>query len=385
MEKPKFMPLDLYPLTDGWVPPKLLVREKQLKRLLANYWSSYWSNFWIYGDRGLGKTLTAKIFSRIDENVFVIPMESESFKRNINNFALLQGIKPKLTGDPDSTLREVIESKASGEGGVTIIFDDVENLGRSFSGFGIHLKALYDWLLDHGYKFSIHCISKLSVDQAKKRVLDAAWSRLNFEPLVFPPYNKGEIVELLKQRLKYIDGLKWTDVALELIGEYVSEMGGDFRLALKITRKTVLDHGKIDYDAVSKTVEVFGSSFYLDEIMKMSFHKALILAAIVRETVNRHGGIPDKEDWEYGYFPVSWDRVKGLYWTMCKQLGRKPQHQKMLYHWLEQLWKEGWVEKFTLAKRHEWNYVGKRSLFARLTADLKLLANAFKRVDWGRL
>jgi hypothetical protein len=41
-----------------------------------------------------------------------------------------------------------------------------------------------------------------------------------------------------------------------------------------------------------------------------------------------------------------------------------------------------WIDKFTLAKRSEYNYKGRRCLFVRLKVPYPHLLEAIKRIDW---
>jgi hypothetical protein len=54
----------------------------------------------------------------------------------------------------------------------------------------------------------------------------------------------------------------------------------------------------------------------------------------------------------------------------------------MLYYWLEQLWLKKWIDKFTLSKRHEWNYTQTRGLYLRLLEKTSNLIPAINEIDW---
>jgi Cdc6-like AAA superfamily ATPase len=371
--------LTLFPLSENWIPNKLLIRDKQLNTLLENVDKPFPSNFWITGDKGLGKTLTVTILSQIRKDVFVIKCETQSFKETAKKFALSNNIIPKATESPLTTIMRTLEAQAKSKV-AHVIFDDVDKLQRYFKrDFALYAQGLYDALLTEGYKFSIHVITTLPFKTAEKIISSPAMSRLKFKPLLFPRYSKHEITTLLKQRLQFIEKLIVEEEAVEEIAEITSRIGGDFRKALEITRNAIVNKGALTLTAVKEAWEKEKTSFWKDQITNTPFQAAMLLACIVEETVKVHGEIKGDPP----YFPVSWGCVKNRYRRRCQNFNVSPQNDKMLYYWLEQLWLNGWVEKFTLSKKHEWNYTHNKELYIRLNEKLSNLIPAIKEINWS--
>jgi Cdc6-like AAA superfamily ATPase len=378
--------LDLFPLSDNWIPPKLLVRDAQLRALIENAELSYPMNFWIHGARGLGKTLTVTVFGRMKENVFYHPFQSKSIKDEIKKFCLRLGyVKRTYESEAEAVVRAMEKYGAPKE--ATIVFDDVDTLEENIrANLSIFLHGLWDTLTQEGWKFSIHLISTHDLEWAHKKLDGPTLSRLGLRPLHFPPYTREEIKRLLLQRLEYIDGLEFTEPALEVIVDTVAEFGGDFREALRYVRAVVEKHGKLTFDTVAEGIIPMASSFFVDRIRDLSYPCALLLPSIAHLTFLRHsqvdGNIRAPEDIRGEVFPVSWDDVKNAYTQLCEKYGVPRQHNAMLYYWLEQLYLKEWIDKFTLAKRSEYNYKGRRCLFVRLKVPYPHLLEAIKRIDW---
>jgi Cdc6-like AAA superfamily ATPase len=371
--------LALFPLSENWIPNKLLLRDAQLNTLLENLDKPFPSNFWITGDKGLGKTLTATILSQIREDVFIIKCETQSFKETAKKFAISNSVIPKALDAPLTTIIKTLEVKAKNKT-AHIIFDDIDKLQRYFKrDFALYAQGLYDTLLSEGYKFSIHVITTLPFKTAERVISSPAMSRLKFKPLLFPRYSKHEIATLLQQRLQFIDNLTVEETAVEEIAEITSRIGGDFRKALEITRNAIMNKGALTLTAVKESWEKEKTSFWKDQITNTPFQAAMLLGCIVEETVKVHGEIKDDPP----YFPVSWSYVKNRYRKRCHDLNVSPQNDKMLYYWLEQLWLNGWIEKFTLSKRHEWNYTHNKELYIRLNEKLSNLIPAIKEINWS--
>jgi len=366
------MSINLFPLSDKWIPNELLVRDKQLKELLDNVGKS---NFWICGDKGLGKSLTAKIFTSMVDG-YLLAFTSQAFRDGVREFALKHGVVPKTREHPITTLMSVFKNKTKQ---VVIVFDDVDKLGRYLRrDFSLYLHDLHDRMLEKFESFSIHVITTIPFNQINSILSPPAKSRLRFKPLIFPRYTKDEIIILLKQRLSFIPELKVEEEALEKIADFVSRIGGDFRKALEITRNSI-KNGELKTEYINEGLMVEKHGFWKERLLEMPYHEALLLASIVQETLKHKGEVDEPP-----YLPVSWDVVKQTYLQACKQFEIKPHRDKMLYYWLEKLWLEQWIDKFTLSKSHEWNYLKKRGLFIRLKEKLENLVEPIKTIDWGK-
>jgi Cdc6-like AAA superfamily ATPase len=369
--------LNLFPLSENWVPNELLIRNKELQVLNENFATTIPQNFWIYGDKGLGKSLTVKIFSQMNPSVFVLNCTSQSLKDSVRQFCLTHGLIPKAIESPLTQLMKVITANKPSK--VAIFFDDVDKLGRYLKrDFAPYLHDLYDRLMEENIPFTINVVTTIDYEKSDSILSEPAQSRLKFKPLKFNRYTKEEIITLLKQRLRYIQTtLPIQEDAIQLIAEKVSRIGGDFRKALEITRNAV-KLGELTTETVEKAWSTEKTTFWKYQITDLSYHMALLLGCIVEETVKIH----KSRDIEPPYFPVSWDAVKIRYRRKASEFKVEPQTDKMLYYWLEQLWLRKWIDKFILSKRHEWNYTKTRGLYIRLLEKTSNLIPALEEIDW---
>lgn len=382
--------LDLYPLSEQWIPPKLLVRDQQLRALTENKIS----NFWIFGGRGLGKTLTANMFKQImesglsgsDVKVFIHSFTSQSVKEEVRKFCLSLGYrKPASELEADAIIKAL--RMAGVHNRAILILDDVDAMDAIMgSYFSMLLKALYDELLRVGWAFNIHLISTRNLAWAHERISEAAWSRLKPSPLFFPPYSRDEIVLLLKQRLEFIDGLEWDEAALGMIADEVAGLGGDFRNALMIAQDVILKHGKLTADIVYEGLINFRAQVWSSIIRGLTYKCALLLRAIVEEAGRRLEELEkeakEPEDLDMINPLVSWDDVKARYSRLCWDYAIERESDAMLRYWLERRLEGDWVESIWLDKHDERNYKRRWGRFIRLKTPLQMLAMAIRQIDW---
>lgn len=367
-----------FSLSERWSPNHLLIRDKQLNTLLSNKVENPW-NYWVTGERGAGKSLTSGIYATMNDGVYVIACSSRSFKDSVKNFALAHGEVPKTDDAPITIIMNVITKKKHSF--VTIIFDDVDKLGQYFKrDFSPYIHDLYDRLLQTNFAFAIHVVTVFPYNKIESFLSPPAVSRLKFKPLNFPRYSKEEVKILIQQRLDIIKAqvseLDVEDGAIELLGDAISRIGGDLRKALEITRNAIVNN-KITVEQVRSALQKEKSNWCKETILKLPYHAALIIGCIIEETLR----INPNEVTNPPYLPIFWGAVKTKYINHCSQVLIKPQREKMLYYWLEQLWMRGWIDKFTLSKKHEWNYTHQRGIFVRLKEPLEYCQNAIKSIS----
>lgn len=386
------MSVDIYPLTDAWKPSKLLFRDEQLKNLIKKIEEKYTGNYWIYGPRGSGKTLTMEILEdKVNAlgygKVIRVLCQKSSVKRTIADMLLKLNVAP--TGNIEVKSFNALRDLADKYNKIILIFDEIDAIGKFIRQyFSPYLHTLYDTVIKHiQLKFSVFLVSTLDYEKRNKYIIDTVESRYLFKPLFFNPYKKDEMKTLLKQRLEHIENLKWDEKAVDFICEKVSRqigVAGDFRKVLELTRRTIQQTGTFDFKAIEKVWIEDKTNFWANKIRSLSYHEALMLACIVVETkkVMEESKAVD----EPPLIPVSWNKVKEIYENSCRKIRLEskdldPLSPKMQYYILEKLWRTGWIEKFVLSRYHDWNYIGKRSLFIRLNEKLENLESALKKIN----
>jgi len=386
----------LYPLAYSWMPPKLLIRDQELNKIINCIDADYPRNLWIYGGRGLGKSLTLKVFNSYAEDsgrIKPIYIEcSELPSETIFKLASKLGIKSKKAESIASVLKHILDGE--GVEKIVLIFDDLDRMKYISRDFSPFIHVLCDELDE--FRFSLIFSSTLSYSKANEVFSSSALSRLQLKPLYFRPYTKQEVKTLLMQRLNYIDEIDISvdEDALDFICEKVSRIGGDFRKALDFMREALtLGKGKVTLSVVREIWRRMKTEFWVNQIRELPYHQALILACIV-ETVANHlakegllsidfstGDINAKID--PPYLPVAWDEVKKLYLKRCMELGIQPYRSRMMYYALDNLSiKLGYIKKEILPANHELNYLKKKSLFIWLGEKIENLSLAMKQINW---
>lgn len=406
--------LDLFPLSETWVPPKLEVRDVQFSKLVEAavraLETGFGTDFWIHGGPGLGKTLTALFFKRYVEGtdfgrevkVLYHAFSGPRIEEEIGKLCVSLDYRKAWREYPAEALAKAVDSflrREKGDGGgkahVVMIFDDVDkakNVWRTeFSNF---LHDLTDRLTARRQPFSIHLISTVSNLAAKHAFSEAAWSRLQPMPLSFPPYSKEEVALLLRQRLELIDGLEWDEGAVEWVAEEVAGFGGDFRKALRLVKEAIVGTGKFTYDEAVDVLIQFMAEVHADAIRALGYERALLLRALVEVLWERSDRLAERfrdvDEWDRrveemersGALVAAWDDVIDRYYGICEELGIAPRTDDVLYKWLRDELDPFGVERLKLRSKDPLNYKRKYGTFLRLRVPFRMVSRAVRLIDW---
>lgn len=295
-------------LRSTYVPETLVARNQQIE-IVANCLDEILSqgdvaNLYIWGDTGVGKSITIKHVLKIlmdglkadGEDILIDPVMLNCTIKNTEYLACID-ILQKLTGvsiklglkftDYLNDLWAVIEKKASEHKfyALVIIFDEVDHFIDPNNIFYQLTRALPDGVIQRN-NVSIGIIAASNKKDFLSTLDPSVFSSATFSFSDFPDYNEKEVFEILDQRRQAFAEGTVSDEVLEYCATKVAnKYHGDARLAIKI----LYEAGKIANKNNAKSLTCkfidMGEKFVNDKattemLQKISLHdKLLILAA----------------------------------------------------------------------------------------------------------
>ncbi|WP_202320004.1 ORC1-type DNA replication protein [Archaeoglobus neptunius] len=291
-------------LRHSYNPEKLPHREEQINQL-ALLLSPLLrggtpSNIFIYGKTGTGKTATVKFVGRqleeaskkAKQNVVVHYINCEivdTAYRVLASIARKFGSNVPMTGWPTDQVydevKKVLERKRAR---VLIILDEIDKLVKKAE------EALYGLTrINSELENSSISLIGISNNLKFKNFLDArVLSSLSEEEIVFPPYNAGQLEDILMQRAKmaFEDGVLEEGV-IQLCAAYAAQEHGDARKALDLLRVSAEiaereRDTKVRVEHVKKARRKIETDYVIETVRTLPIHSKILLysMALISET-----------------------------------------------------------------------------------------------------
>jgi len=285
------------------------------------------SNVFIYGKTGTGKTAVAKFVGKellkkgeetgisvnfIYINCEVVDTQYRLMQNIANHFIEEWSERIPFTGWPTDEVYSKLRTMIDERGGVTVVFlDEVDKLKGD--------EALYNLSrINNDLKKSKVSIIGISNDLKFTEFLDPrVKSSLGEENMIFPPYDAGELQDILEQRVDIAlkEGSVDEDV-IPLCSALAAQEHGDARRALdllrmaaelaersgapKVTKKFVRQaQSKIEIDRIKEVVRTLPTQ-----------SKLILLAILLQEKHNEKSGKTGS---------ITTGDVYDLYGDLCKK------------------------------------------------------------------
>jgi orc1/cdc6 family replication initiation protein len=272
----------------NYMPDTVYHRDAEIKKLtehfIATRHQKYCSDLSIYGVTGSGKTLVTKMVFRtlakgIQDSYYIfVSCNEHSTSQAIASY-ILSCISGNGKGWGVSNIiqqiKKVIEDKL-----LVLIFDEIDLFLKGNKANEQLIQIFSDWN---------NCVMVfISNDPAWHNLIKdhRTISRLHLTNMIFEPYEKYQIFDILKDRSKL--GLVsdvTTDDDLLAIAEFSAQYSGDARVAIKLLAQTVSyaenTHKKrINFKILERAIHNLEDDNQMNFIESLPPQQLLILAAI---------------------------------------------------------------------------------------------------------
>lgn len=278
--------MDFSAFLEDYIPPSLIVREKQVKRIkdaiddFAKTGMS--SNLLLQGFTGSGKTSTLQyVLKDYDPKLFTF-VKCKQHKGIAGVIAQIGNQKPQARQRAPEIIEKVIEYLRK-ENRI-IILDDVTAV-PSWPGLLDYMDGIYREVQTPIFVTTnmFHVLDKLP-DDVRHTLL--------FFRVDFPSYNATELYLIAKQRVD-LSGAKIGPSSLKLIAALSCE-NGSARDALTMTR-TAIQRGKTGENDIREMRRELESQTYLDYLNKLAPKERQVLNFIVDEFTKTKKPIPVRD------------------------------------------------------------------------------------------
>jgi cell division control protein 6 len=337
----------LEPLQEYYVPSRLLHREAEIARvskvLTPALQGDVPSHLLVYGKIGTGKTA---VVTQVQKEITrrASPDRPVTFLTvncaNVDTkYALLQtlgnqlvetlpGQEPIPTGWSHDRVYRSLCALADERGGIILfVLDEIDKLVQNAGGDVVYSLAQ----MNRDLKKARSAIVGISNDLKFTDGLDArVRSRLSQESIIFPPYNQGQLRDILRERAREVfeDDALDPDV-LDRCAFYASQESGDARRALALLRLaaqiTDRAHGRqVRAEHVVQAKNTLELDIIVECVKTLSAHCKLLLWVTISGYERRRSGITMGEAYK-------------SYESVCHQLGVTPLVARTLAEYVSEL------------------------------------------------
>jgi len=349
-------------LTPEYIPQRLPFRENHLKQLTAYFQGfleepgSMYPKVTLAGRPGSGKTVTARKFgeyiksikSRRLRYVHVNCFINRTLNSVLKDIGTQLGLAiPRRGFSNEELLKLVLDMVKDKDIYAIVVLDDVFHLinhsGPDALGSLIRLGEEYTSRGDR-YRFGLLLISQnlLFKDQLDR----SARSSLGSTVIVFEPYTKDQIFEILLDRAReaFVDSA-YDEEILEMIAdvsgtdeESKEEHRGDARYAIDILWRSaknaeMTESPRIMPEHVREAVKSALRGIRSEELRLLPIHEKIFLLAVVRRLA-RNPNSPY----------IAFGDAEEEYQLLCEQFKQEPRRHTQLWEYVRDLDSKGFLE-----------------------------------------
>jgi cell division control protein 6 len=345
-------PLEI--LTDKYDPPKLLHRDKEQEKIADIIASlvreAVPTHLFINGRSGSGKTATVTHVLDHIQYIQNLSRPTKSLMVNCRNPISHHGLLARLieqlepgTSFPNNTSWNELSTRLvtacrKAQANIVIVLDEVDRLVKKERG----CDALYTLAnLSSELKGSSTTVTIFTISNDLhygERLDQSVLSRLQVEKLHFPPYNREQLTEILRDRAKLVfaeDGME--PGVMEYCATIAARTHGDARHALGLLHKAAIIAGREGAREVTMQHTLSARSalehdVLVEAIHGLTDHEKLILLTIAK-LFERHN-VHDR---------VTTGMVLEGYRKVCNAVGVEPQTLQSVSHLLSDIASQGFI------------------------------------------
>lgn len=361
----------LVPLQQSFIPPLLVARGEEFDEIFNSLTAPLPRNLYVYGPKGIGKSVTVlRVIDEIAARFQKIRCMYIQLQSSINATwrARFSNIPERRRGVP-----WILKTLEGCERGI-IVFDDVQTLYRR-SDLAHVMKDLHDGSAGRVVFVLVGTESLYAFERSSLcgDVGESVKSRCMFQPVVFRPYAKDEVVAIIRQRLELATGGGggWEEGALDFIASKVVRHGSDMRLGIRILANAVelaLErNSNITLEIAQEAWRREKEDYWMKEYLELPRHKAFLLYQVFHCMERRANGIAFSRE------------VYDAYFKGCALLNVKPMTGRQLFNYLQELEHEGFI-KLSI----ELTPQGK---VTKVSSDLQpdIMVSAGAKIEWKKV
>lgn len=286
VERPKLQQLDFSVYLEDFIPPKLVVRDKQVQQIqdaIDNYVrNGISSNLLLQGVIGSGKTSTLLyVLKKYDSNLYRL-VKCKQMKGVKEVLASIGNVEALARERAPEVLPKVIESLKRDR--KLIILDDVIQVASWFELMN-YLDGIYRAI-------QAPIFVTTNVVQFVNKLPEDVRHTLLFMRVDFASYNAQELYSIIKDRVE-LSGSRIPDGSLKLIAALSADLGSA-RDALTMTR-TSIQQGKASEEQIKEMKHMLEEQTYTDYLNKLAPKERQVLDFIVNQHSKTKEPIPVRE------------------------------------------------------------------------------------------
>lgn len=351
-------------LTDAWVPNQLLVRQDDVERILELI--RLWSHVYVSGPKGVGKTMVSKHCTlHFDPEHIMFVRCRRSLPLSIQSELVDRGFKISRETDLARLVADLPDPSL-------IVFDDIHQLYRYRQGL-FFLKTIYDYAPDDHIKTIV--TSTVPHHKFSKYCPEEVMSRFQWKPVSFGFYDAVQLDLILRQRAERIFN-RIEEGTTAWIAAKIRRLG-DPRIGMRILRYCFELSDFLNMKAVEESWQLEKKRYWKEDILlKMPPHTALLFLLISKITsAYKSKRLSSGKD---GRVPIISQLLYREYNKVCKVLDVDSIYPARLNYYLNQLQKEGWIQR----TRKSLGRHGYGSVIRLLFDDPDVIVEAGKEIDW---
>jgi len=324
-----------------WVPEKLMHRSKQMEALhdmLLSSINGLSTHALVYGKTGTGKTVTAKkvcqdICSKAHKERKNMEWHRINCMENRSERQILNELFRKakvFTLQPD--IAKLREHLIKNEKHILLILDDADAFIERNESLIYSLTRIAEDLPRQTYGLSLILITHRNL---LHKMNESTLSTFGHNVVPFPPYNKEELIDIIRQRVKAaFKPHAVQEDSIHLIADIASHYG-DARFAIELLLKAGKACDKEGMEEVKpehvRAAKAITYSFITESKLRyLPRQEKIVLLAISRKL----------EDNAY----ITTSEAEESYKLACEEYGDRARAHTQFYNYLKNLEKEGFIE-----------------------------------------
>lgn len=296
-------------LSESYIPPKLLFREKEVEELAGHsadfLFSSVVKNLVIHGPPGVGKTVAVRMLemtyngvaaeNNIDSKAIYISAKDLTYRRALYELADRLNLEVNLGMSIADIYDEIVRHMGKINSRYLLIVDEIDKLRKRPSEEPVdNLVYSLSRINERVGRIAVAIYLVTNNARIVERLSAPSFSSLAPIFLYFRNYNANELYEILKDRVEkaFAPGTV-DDAALKLLAALIRRESRDLRWGFLVLREAPAEaeNGKITEKSIRRAAEIVERNVTKQVISGLDVDGLLLLLALAELTEKGHSSI----------------------------------------------------------------------------------------------